>query len=109
MKAEEVKKIIEMANKDLNAAEIRKRLGLKPKAPLKRMYDDSLVETGKVKDILTEREVKKAAPGRRPVAIGKRGTMLLSRALLIGQFGLKEGDKFRVAKRGDSIILRRTE
>jgi len=41
--------------------------------------------------------------------IGKRGTILLSKALLVDQLGFKEGDKFNVAKRRDSIILRKGE
>jgi len=41
--------------------------------------------------------------------IGKRGTILLSGALLIDQLGFKKGDKFSVAKKRDSIILRKTE
>ncbi|MFX0203660.1 MAG: hypothetical protein ACFFCW_46775, partial [Candidatus Hodarchaeota archaeon] len=79
------------------------------KASLKRMYYDALVEAGKIRDIMTERKMKKAASRRRPLTIGKRGTILLSNALLIGQLGFKKGDKFRVAKRRDSIILRKGE
>jgi hypothetical protein len=41
--------------------------------------------------------------------IGKRGTILLSGALLIDQLGFKKGDRFKVSKRKDSIILRKTE
>jgi len=41
--------------------------------------------------------------------IGKRGTILLSNKLLIDQLGFKNGDKFTIAKRRESIILRKTE
>jgi len=107
--AAEGKRLIEMVRKGIPDKEIMRELGIQTRASLKKMYYDALVEAGKIKDILAEKKVKKAASRRRPVAIGKRGTILLSRALLIDQLGFKEGDTFRVAKRGDSIILRRTE
>ena len=46
---------------------------------------------------------------RRELTISKRGTILLSKALLIDQLGFKERDKLRIAKRRDSIILKKTE
>jgi hypothetical protein len=105
----QAKRIIEMVNKGMNATEIRKELGLKAKAPLRRMYYNALVKAGKIKDIMTERKIKKAAPKRRALKIGKRGTILLSNALLIDQLRFKRGDKFSVAKRKDSIILKKTD
>jgi len=100
------KKLIEMVKKGISDKEIMKELGFQTKASLKKMYYDALVETGKIKDILTEREVKEA-PKRRPLTVGKRGTIFLSKALVVGQLGFKEGDKFRLTKRRDSIILRK--
>ncbi|MFX0202757.1 MAG: hypothetical protein ACFFCW_42175 [Candidatus Hodarchaeota archaeon] len=102
------KKIIDMVKKGVSDKEIIKELGIQTKASLKRMYYDALVEAGKIKDIMTERQMKKAAPKRRALTIGKRGTILLSNSLLIGQLGFKKGDKFSIAKRRDSIILRKT-
>jgi len=71
------------------------------------MYYDALVEAGKIKDIVAERKMKKAKPKRRPLTIGKRGTILLSEKLLIEQLGFKKGDEFTVSKRRGSIILRK--
>ena len=102
-------KIIEMVEKGMIAKKIRKELGIKSKAPLKRMYYDSLVKAGKIKDILTEKEVKKGPPRKRALTISKRGTILLSKALLVDQLGFKKGDKFKTAKRRYSIILKKTE
>ena len=102
-------KLIEMVRKGIPDKEIMKELGIQTRASLKRMYYDALVEAGKIKDILTERKVKKAAPMRRALRIGKRGTILLSKALLVDQLGFKKGDKFSVIKRRDSITLRKTE
>ena len=100
-------KLIEMVKKGIPDKEIMKELGIQTKASLKKMYYDGLVEAGKIKDIMTEKKMKKAAPWRRAVRIGKRGTILLSKPLLVDQLGFKQGDKFSVAKRKDSIILRK--
>jgi bifunctional DNA-binding transcriptional regulator/antitoxin component of YhaV-PrlF toxin-antitoxin module len=107
MKADS-KKLIDMVNKGMNAAEIRKAFGIKPKAPLRRMYYDALVKAGKIRDIVSERRVRKRLRKRRTLAIGKRGTILLSKPLLVNQLGFKEGDKFSVTKRRDRIVLKRT-
>ena len=98
-------KIVEMVRKGIPDKEIMRQLGIQTKASLKRMYYDALVEAGKIKDIMMERKMKKAASRRRLLTIGKRGTILLSNKLLIDQLGFKSGDKFSVAKRKDSIIL----
>ena len=103
----EKKKIIEMVRKGMPDKEIMRELGIQTKASLKKMYYDALVEAGKIKDIMTERQVKKATPRKRPLAIGKRGTILLSKPLLVDQLGFKKGDRFTVSKRKDSIILRK--
>jgi len=59
--------------------------------------------------VILESKVRKRASKERSLRIGKRGTILLSGALLIDQLGFKKGDKFSVAKKRDSIILRKTE
>jgi hypothetical protein len=101
------KRLIEMVRKGIPDKEIMKELGIQTKASLKKMYYDALVEGGKIKDILTERQLKKAAPKRRALSIGKRGTILLSKPLLVDQLGFKQGDKFSVTKRKSSIIMRK--
>ena len=103
------KKLIEMVKEGKPDKEIMKELGIKTRASLRRMYYDALVEAGRIKDILREKEVKKARPKRRALRIGKRGTILLSKPLLVDQLGFKKGDEFSVAKRRDSIILRKTQ
>jgi len=104
---EDAKRLIEMVNKKVPDKEIMQKLGIQTKTSLKKMYYDALVEAGKIKDILTEREVRKTAPKEKAVTIGKRGTLTLSKAVLIDELGFKEGDKFTVGKRKDSIILRK--
>lgn len=102
-------KLIEMVKKGIPDGKIMKELGIQTRASLRRMYYEALVEAGKIKDILKETELKKAVRGKRAFTIGKRGTILLSKALLIDRFGFKEGDKFSIVKRRDSIVLRRME
>jgi hypothetical protein len=100
-------KLIDMVKKGIPDKEIMRELGIQTKASLKRLYYDALVEAGKIKDIMTERKMKKATPERRALMIGKRGTILLSKPLLVDQLGFKNGDKFTIAKRRDSIILKK--
>ncbi len=104
---EDAKKLIEMAKKNVPDKQIMEELGIKTKTALKKMYYDALVEAGKIKDILTEREAKKTPAKARKLSVGKRGTLTLSRAVLIDKLGFKEGDKFTVSKRKDSIILKK--
>ena len=101
------KKLIEMVKKGIPDKEIMKELGIQTKASLKKMYYDALVEVGKIKNIMTERKLKKATPRKRALTIGKRGTVLLSKPLLVDQLGFKEGDKFTLSTRRDSIIPRK--
>jgi len=100
---EEAKKLVEMVKKGIPDKEIMKELGIQTGASLKRVYYDALVEAGKIKDILTERDVEK----KKTLRITKKGTILLCKTLLLEKFGYKEGDRFTVSKRKESIILRK--
>ena len=104
---EEYKKLVEMVKKNVPDKEMMEKLGIQSKATLKKMYYDALVEAGKIKDILTEKEVKKGSDKGRKPSIGKRGTMTLSKAMLVDTLGFREGDTFTVSKGKDSIILRK--
>lgn len=104
---EEYRKLIDMVRKGMTDKEIMKELGIKTKAALKKMHYDALVEAGKVKGILSEKEVKKAVSKKKVLTMGKRGTLLLGKALMVDEFGFQEGDRFTVGKRRDSIILRK--
>ena len=100
---EEAKKLIEMVKKGIPDKEIMKELGIQTGTSLKRMYYNALVEAGKIKDILIEKNVDK----EKTVRITKRGKILLGKTLLLEKFGYKEGDRFTVSKRKDSITLRK--
>jgi len=102
---EEYKRLLEMVKNGMPDKEIMRELGIKTKAKLKRMYYNALVEAGKIKDILTEREARKAK--KRTLTISKRGTVILGKSLLIDEMGFKVGDKLIVSRRRDSIILKK--
>ena len=101
---EEATKLIEMVRKRIPDKEIMEKLGIQTKASLKKMYYDALVETGKIKDIISKQD---DAGIKTTLKIGKRGTLSLSKKLVIEEFGFKEGDTFAVSKRKDSINLRK--
>jgi hypothetical protein len=107
--ATEYKELIEMVKKGVPDKQIMKELGIQTKSSLKRMYYDALVEAGKIRDILTQKEAKKAKAKDKTSSITKRGIITLSNRLVIDDFGFKEGDVFTVSKRKDSIILRKKE
>ncbi len=100
---EEATKLIEMVRKKVPDKEIMEKLGIQTRTSLKKMYYDALVETGKIKDIISKQDVEI----QKTPKVTKRGTLLLSRKLLIDKFGFKGGDRFTVSKRKDSIILRK--
>jgi len=100
---EDAEKLIEMVRKKVPDKEIMEKLGIKTKASLKRMYYDALVEAGKIKDIVSKQDVEM----KRTPKVSKRGTLSLSKKLLVDNFGFKEGDKFTVSKRKGSVILRK--
>jgi hypothetical protein len=101
------KDITEMVKAGLTDTQIMKELGIQTKASLKKMYLDALIEAGKIKAIITERDKRKKERKSKVMTIGKRGTLSLSRLVLIDQLGFKEGDKFRISKRRDTIILKK--
>jgi hypothetical protein len=102
---EEAKRLIEMVRKGVPDKEIMEKLGFQTKASLKKMYYDALVEAGKIKDIVSEKGAEKSIA----LKVTKRGTISLSRLLVVDKFGFQEGDKFTVSKRKDSIILRKVK
>ncbi|MFW6147131.1 MAG: hypothetical protein ACOC6B_01930 [Thermodesulfobacteriota bacterium] len=104
---EEQKKLLDMVKKGVPGKEIMNELAIKTKTTLKKMYYDALVESGKIKDIKTARQVKKEEKKEKTLRITKRGTLTLSKKLLIDDFGFKEGDRFTVSKRKENIALRK--
>ena len=84
-------------------AEIMKELTIKSKATLQKQYLDELAAAGKVKPLIGARgEGEKAL--RDTAKVGKRGTLTVPSDLM-GHFGFKPGDSFKISKRGERIIL----
>jgi len=102
---EETKRLIEMVRKGVPDKEIMEKLGFQTRASLKKMYYDALVEAGKIKDIVSKKKAEKSII----LKVTKRGTILLSRLLVVDKFGFEEGDKFTVSKGKASIILRKVK
>ncbi len=77
------------------------------------MYYKALVEAERIKDIVTERKIKKAAPKGRHLRIGKRGNNsaeqgISGRASWFQTRGYTSG-KFKFSKKRGSITFRKTE
>lgn len=66
-------RLIEMVRKGIPDKEIMKELGIQTKASLKKMYYEALVEAEKIKDVVTEKQMKKAAPKGRALTIKGEG------------------------------------
>lgn len=84
--------------------EIMKELGIKSKATLQRQYLDELVDAGKAKPLPSARRGRGPKALRDTAKVGKRGTVTVP-SEMVDHFGFKPGDKFKISKRGDRIIL----
>lgn len=84
--------IIEMVASGMAQDEIMEKLGIKSKSKLKAMYYDALVNAGIVEAI-------GGARGKRDPyvkKIGKHGTLVLGRNLMVEKYRFKLGDRFRI-------------
>jgi hypothetical protein len=103
------KRIVEMVKAGFTDKHIMKELGIKSKASLKKMYFDELVETGKIKAIITAREKRKKQRKPKVLTIGKRGTIAIGKKVLIEEFGFKPGERFSVYKTGRKITFKKVD
>lgn len=101
-------KVIELVNKGLDESLIKEKLGISKRVSVKKLYYDALVKTGTIKDVIPEKK-SRGRSKRKELTIGKRGTILLSKPVLVEQLGFREGDKFDVLKKRDSIVLKKWE
>jgi hypothetical protein len=84
--------IIDMVASGMAEEEIMEQLGIKSKSKLKSTYYDALVSAGIIEDISGARERRDPYVKK----IGKHGTLVLGRNLMIDKYRFKLGDKFRV-------------
>ena len=98
--------------------QIQQKYGIKMRSQLLALYTKGLA-------LLNPAPVKEPAPPPAPKAapataaealkskarrvIGTSGTITLTRALLIEEFGFKEGDRFSVSRQGDRLILEKVD
>ena len=93
--------IVSMAKEGKTIEEIRGTLGLKSIVQVRNLYLEALMEQGAIPPL-------KSGKRRREIdvrTIGKRGSISLSRKVLIDMLGFKERDSFRIKREGDSIVL----
>ena len=93
--------IIDMVASGMAEEEIMEKLGITSKSKLKSMYYDALVSAGIIEDISGARERRDPYVKR----IGKHGTLVLGKNLMIEKFRFKLGDKFRIISLIDGCIF----
>jgi len=101
------KALIKMIDAGNPQPEIMDKFGFKNSTQLRVAYADALMQAGKVPEIKAGRKSKaKAAVVDTMVAVNKRGTLVLPKAL-IESFGLAEGAAFNAKKTKGGIQLKK--
>jgi len=101
------KALIKMIDDKSPQAEIMEKFGFKNSTQLKVAYANALMATGKIAEIKAGRKTKaKAAVVDPLVAVNKRGTLVLPKALM-ESFGLAEGAAFNAKKTKGGIQLKK--
>jgi hypothetical protein len=100
------KALIKMIDGGAEQKDIMKKFGLKTSTQLKVAYTNALMDTGKVTEIKSSRGAGAVKEVSKEVAVGKRGSLILPKAL-VDEFGLQEGDSFFAKKTKAGISLSR--
>jgi len=85
-------------------AELKEKYGIAGKGQLASAVLDALIQSGKM-PALTRGRSKKELPSEFPVAVNKRGTMVLPKDAVAGAFRFSPGQTFVARRRGKKIIL----
>lgn len=85
-------------------AELRDKFGIRGKSQLAGVVLDSLIQSGKMPKLTRGRGPKPAA-SEFPVAVNKRGTIVLPKDAVSDAFHFTTGQKFVARRRGKKIIL----
>ena len=83
-------------------AQIIKKFGFKTSAQMRNAYLTALINAGQAPAI--EKSKKKAAAADTSIKVGKRGSLIVPKAL-VESFGYKEGDAFTVKSTKAGIRL----
>jgi hypothetical protein len=85
-------------------AELRDKYGITGKGQLASVVLDALIQSGKM-PALTRGRSKRDLPSEFPVAVNKRGTIVLPKDAVAGAFRFVPGQSFVARRRGKKIIL----
>jgi antitoxin component of MazEF toxin-antitoxin module len=98
----DAKKFLKMASENVPPEDYDKAFGFKTKAQIDKAHYKALVEIGQIQPAVEgKRAGRKASVDK--IKIGKSGKISLSEEM-VTKFGFKQGDEFKVKKRGDNII-----
>jgi hypothetical protein len=101
------KALIKMIDAGTPQAEIMDKFGFKTSTQLKVAYTNALMEAGKIPEIKAGRKSSaKSAAVDTLVAVNKRGTLVLPKAL-VESFGLAEGAAFNAKKTKGGLQLKK--
>jgi hypothetical protein len=95
------KKIVERVKQGKTVEEIKNEFDLKSVVTVKNMYMEGLVDSGEIPPL------KKSETRPRKIdvrTIGKTGATLPHK-LLVDMLGFKQGDRFKVKRENDNIVL----
>lgn len=100
-------KLVKMIKDGVAQPEIMNTFGFKTSTQLKVAYANALMASGEVAAIKTGRGKATAKEVSKDVAVGKRGSLIVPKAL-VADLGFQEGDGFLVRKTKAGISLSRT-
>jgi len=101
------KALIKMIDGGAEQKDVMKKFGFKTSTQLKVAYINALVDTGKATEIKSSRGAGAVKEVSKEVAVGKRGSLILPKAL-VDDLGFQEGDCFLAKKTKVGISLSRT-
>ena len=102
------KALIKMIDDGTPQVEIMDKFGFKNSAQLKVAYINAMMDAGKAPKIKTGRKAKAATAVDTKVAVNKRGTLVIPKAV-IQSFGLAEGETFEAKKTKGGIQLKKAQ
>lgn len=100
------KALLKMIQEGAAQPAIMEKFGFKNSSQLKVAYANALMNAGQVPELKTAR--KSAAAPEKKVVVGKRGSLVISKAL-VESLGLKEGDGFVVRKTKAGLSLKKAD
>ena len=92
---------------------VQKKYGIKMRSELLDLYTRGLAQLEGIPDlkVVSKPKIVPAKPhgARARRSIGSSGTITLTKSLLLDELGFRVGDQFSVARKGNTIILEKSE